>query len=119
MDMSTHMNTSYFDIRARLHLNKHGIINVHSLSVSVYNRHIAELIFDTVVKVLDIMSPSWKDTIIAISTDGERKMTSRVSRVATRFQNVAKPISIRICSDAHERDIVLLSVYCKLGNEEF
>lgn len=119
LDMSTHMSTSYLDIRVRLHLNRHGIINVHLLAVPVYERHTAEVIFDTAAKALDVLCPPWKDTIIGVSTDGERKMTGRISGVATRFQNVAKPGFIRIWCGAHQLDIVLQSVYTKLGDEQF
>lgn len=58
LNMSTHTSMSYFDIRARLHLNEYGLVNVHLLAVSVYDWHTAELIFDTSVKVIDLLSPS-------------------------------------------------------------
>lgn len=119
LDMSTHMSTSYLDIRIRLHLNKHGILNVHILAVPVYERHTAEVIFDTSSKALDALCPSWRDTIIGISTDGERKMTGRITGVATRFQKVAKDGFIRIWCGAHQLDIVLQSAYKNLGDKLF
>ena len=58
-DMSTHMSTSYFGVRVRLRLNRHGIINVHILAVPVHERHTAEVIFDTAARALDALCPSW------------------------------------------------------------
>eukprot|EP00171_Calliarthron_tuberculosum_P003122 IDg3122t1 len=53
-------------------------------------RHTAEVIFNTAAKAFDTLCSNWRDKIIGISTDGERKMTGRVSGVATRFQHVAR-----------------------------
>ena len=119
LDMSTHMSTSYLDIRLRFHLAACGIINVHFLAIPVYEKHTAAVIFDTASKALDVICPSWRDTIIGVSTDGERKMTGHISGVATRFQNVAKPGFIRIWCGAHQLDIVLQSAYSKLGDNLF
>ena len=97
----------------------HGIANVHLLAVPVYKRHTAAAIFDTAAKDLDVPCPSWKDSIIGISSDGERKRTGRIEGITTRFQSVSKPAFIRIWSGAHQLDIVLQSAYSKLGNEAF
>ena len=43
-DMSTHMSSSYLDIRFRLHLDRVEIVNEHLLVISVYERHLAEVI---------------------------------------------------------------------------
>ena len=89
--MYTHMSTPYLNICIHLHLNRNGIFNVHILAVSVYKRHTAAVIFDTAANDIDVLCPWWKDIIIVVSTDGERKMTGRISGVATRFLNVANP----------------------------
>lgn len=106
-------------IIVRVHLDRHGIFNAHILTVTVYERHTAEVIFDTAAKLLDALCPSWRDIIIGISTDGERKMTGRVSGVSTWLQNVAKGGHIPIWCGAHQLDIVLESTYNKLSNEAF
>ena len=90
-----------------MNLNRHGIVNVHLLSVPVYERHTAAVIFYTAAKALDVLCPSWNGSIIGVSKDGERKMTGRISGVVGRFQNVAKPSFIRIWCGAHQLDIVL------------
>ena len=59
LDMSTHMRTSYLDIRIRLNLNRHGIVIVHLLDIPVYKRHTSAVIFDTAAKDLDVLCPLW------------------------------------------------------------
>ena len=113
------MSTSYLDIRIRLHLKEAGIINAHLLAVPVYVRHTAQAIFNTATKALDVLCPSWRDIIVGISTDGERKMTGRVSGVATRFRQAAKPGFIQIWCGAHQLDLVLQNCYVHFGNEVF
>lgn len=46
-------------------------------------------------------------------------MKGHVYRVATRFEQVAKPGFIRICCGAHQIDIVLQEVFFHFGNEKF
>lgn len=119
LDMSTHMSSSYLDIRIRLHHSKSGIINLHLLAIPVFERHTAEVIFETADKALTVLCPSWKDIVVGVSTDGERKMTGRVSGVATRFEQMAKPGFVRIWCGAHQLDIVMQRAYTEFGNDEF
>ena len=107
LDISTHMSTSYLDIHIRMHLNRHIIFNVQLLAVPVYVRHTAAVILDTAPKALDFLCPSWKYSIVGVSTYGKRKMTGRISGIATRFQNVTKPGFIHIWCCAHQLDIVI------------
>ena len=71
MYMSTHMSTPYLDLLMCMHPNIHGIINLHLLVIPVYKRHMYALIFVTAAKDLDVLFPSWKNTNIGISADGE------------------------------------------------
>jgi hypothetical protein len=119
LDMSTHMSTSYLDIRIRLHLNGPGIINMHLLAIPIFERHTGLVMFQTASRALDVLCPTWRDIIIGISTDGERKMTGHVSGVATRFQQVAKPGFTRIWCGAHQLEIVLQECYTHFGNDQF
>eukprot|EP00171_Calliarthron_tuberculosum_P006802 IDg6802t1 len=117
--MSTHMSTGYLDIRIRLHSLHHGIVNSHVLAIPVFERHTGEVIFNTAAKAFDYIHLAWRDKIFGISTDGEKKMTRRISGVATRFQQVSKPRFIRVWCGAHQLDIVLQNVYSAFGDEEF
>ena len=111
LDMSTHMSTSYLDIRVRLHLNHTGIINLHLLALPAFDKHTGLVMFEIASKALDTLCTEWRDIIIGISTDGERKMTGHISGVATRFQEVAKPGFIRIWCGAHH--FFTISLNCK------
>ena len=119
LDISTHMITLYLNIRICMHLNRHGIVNVHFLALRLYESHTAAVIFDTVAKDIDVLCLLWKDIIISVLIDGKREMTGRISGVATRFQNAANTDFIHIWCGAHQLDIVLQSAYSKLGDEEF
>ena len=119
MDMSTHMETGYLDIRIRIFTKKNGIVNAHVLAIPVFDRHTGEVVFNTAAKALDCLDPLWRQKVIGISTDRENKMTGRYSGVATRFQQVANPGFIRIWCGAHQLDIVLQSIYSKFGDEKF
>ena len=50
--MSTHIGTSYLDIRIRLHLENAGIINLHLLAIPVYDRHTGQVIFEVASKAM-------------------------------------------------------------------
>jgi hypothetical protein len=78
LDMSTHMSTSYLDLRLRVHDNRKGIVNAHFLATPVYERHTGEVIFDTCSKALNVLCPSWRDIIFGATTDGEKKMTGNI-----------------------------------------
>ena len=116
MDMSTHMATSYLDIRIRL-LTGGTIHNYHLIAIPMFSRHTGEEIFLHAAKVLDVICPRWRDVII--STDGERKMTGRVHGVATRFEQVAKPGFFRLWCGLHQLDIVLQAFFKAMMNDEF
>ena len=71
LGMSTQMSTSYLYIHIRLQLNRQGIINLHLLSVPVYERHTAVVIFDTAAKALSVLCLLWKDITIDVLTDSK------------------------------------------------
>lgn len=118
MDMSTHMATSYLDIRIRLHW-KGSILNFHLLAIPMFSRHTGEEIFLHASKALDVLAPSWKKMVVAISTDGERKMTGRVQGVATHFEQAALPGFYRIWCGLHQLDIKLQSFFVSLMDEQY
>lgn len=93
------------------------MIKVNVLAVPDVERHMAEVIFDTVVQALSVLYPTWLDTTIGILTDCNRKITAPVSSVAAQFENVAKGRFIRLWCGVHQIDIVLQSTYTKLSDE--
>ena len=116
MDMSIHMSMLYLDFFIHMPLYRNGIINQHLLSIPVYKSHMAEVIFITVAKALDVLFPLWKETVISISTDSESKVTGCILGVPALFQNVVKPGFVRIWCGAHQLDIVFQGSYSKFGD---
>ena len=119
LDMSTHLSTLYLDIRGRFHIISRGIGNFHFIGIPIYDRHTAEVIFNSTKKFLDVLCPSWENIIVGMTTDGEKKMTGRVSGVSTRFQSIANPGFIRVWCAAHQLHLVLQDVYSNLAKESF
>lgn len=77
------------------------------------------MIFDTAERALDVLCPLWRDIIIFVPTDGEKKMTGRSFGVAKRFDNVTKLSFILFWCGAYQSDIVLQDAYCELVNDTF
>lgn len=82
-ERSTQMNTFYHDIRTHLEPVKLDIINFYVLAILAYEWHTGQVLFDTATRALDVLSPSWQNIIIGVSTDGEKKKISSISGAAT------------------------------------
>ena len=118
MDMSTHLSTSYLDIRIRV-FKRGEIYNFHLLTIPMVSCHTSKEIFRHAVMAMDALCPAWKDLIVLISTDGERKMTGRVQGVATRFEQVSKPGFFRLWCGLHQLDICLQGFFMALMDKQF
>ena len=70
MDMSTHMSTSYLDIRLRIFYCSE-VHTFHLLAIPMYSAHTGDAIFCHTCKALDVLFPSWRNIILSITTDGE------------------------------------------------
>ena len=92
------MATAYLDVRIRLH-NNNDIVDLHFLAIPMVERHTSEAIFDTAAKAFGVVCGPWRDILIGVSTDGERKMTGRIQGVS------ASPVS---CAFALQILIVLV-----------
>ena len=57
----------------------------------MFTQHMAEQIFLYASKALDALDENWKNNILSVTTDGERKMTGHIQGVVTRFEQCAKP----------------------------
>lgn len=118
MDMSTHLSTSYLDVRVRLYCAG-DIQNFHLLAIPMYSSHTGEQIFLCASKALDVVCPNWRNVIVSISTDGERKMTGKVQGVATRFERITKPGFFRLWCGLHQLDIALQRFFKGLMDGDF
>ena len=85
MDMSTHMSTSYLDIRIRLHWED-DILNFRLLAIPMFERHTGEAMFRVASMAFDVLCSDWRDILIGVSTDGERKMTGKIQGMYARLQ---------------------------------
>ena len=116
--MSTKIPTSYFDICIRLFLSGE-IRNFHILAIPMFSRHSGGEIYLHADKSMNFICLNWKDTIVLISMDCERKMTGRVQVVATRFKKSAKPVLFSLWCGLHQLDLLLQELFKKLMDKEF
>jgi hypothetical protein len=100
LDGATHQSTSYLDIRVRFWAGD-NIHNFHLLALPMNERHTGQSMFDMIVKVLDVICPSWRDSLIGVATDGARNMTRRHVGLLTLLDNATGPNFIRVWCGAH------------------
>lgn len=104
MDMSTHMATSCLDISIRLYWNGH-ILVFHLLAILMFSHYTCEQISLHAAKTLDVLAFRWKEMVVSISTDGERKMTGCIQGVAACFEQAALSGFFRIWCDLYQIEI--------------
>jgi hypothetical protein len=75
--------------------------------------------FDMIVKVLDVIFPGWRDSLIGVATDGARNMTGRHVGLLTFLDNATGPNFIRVWCGAHQLDLIMADVYDNLLKEDF
>ena len=74
LDMSNHQETGYFAIRIRLFHNS-TLYNIHLCALPIVGRHTALNLFTHFVKLIEILCPNWKQTMLSVGSDGEAKVT--------------------------------------------
>ena len=89
------------------------------MAVPLFTHHTGEQIYLHAKKILDMICPEWKSIILAITTDGEKKMTGHIQGVATRFEQAALPGYFRILCGLHQLDLVLQQFYTALMDKSF
>ena len=104
LDMSTLWGQGYLDVRIRV-CSDGQINDMHMLTIPIHDRHTGEVIFDTTCRMLDVVVPGWRDSLVGCSSDGEAKMAGRISGVSSRFQRVCPPGFMRVWCAAHQADI--------------
>jgi hypothetical protein len=75
--------------------------------------------FNMIVKVLDVICPGWRDSLIGVATDGARNMTGRHVGLLTFLDNAIGPNFIRVWCGAHQLDLIMADVYDNLFKEDF
>jgi hypothetical protein len=83
-DGSTHRGTSFFDVRLRVGIAG-KLYNLHLVILSFFERHSANNITKTVVKLLTSLYDCWRNKLLGITTDGEPTMTGQIFDVITQL----------------------------------
>ncbi len=83
-DGSTHRGTSFFDVPLRVGIAG-KLYNLHLVILPFFERHSANNITKTVVKLLTSLYDRWRNKLLGIMTDGEPTMTGRISGVVTQL----------------------------------
>ena len=106
LDLSTHQSHSYLDIRARF-MVENTIYNVHLLVIPLFQSHTGENMFARTCKFLDALYPLWKETLIAVSSDGDQSMKGRTQGLLTRIDRVTSHGIIHVWCGLHQLDLVM------------
>ena len=80
--MSTHQGVLYLKIRIRL-CWKGDILNLHLVSIPVFDRHTGENMFNVSAKFFGCIYREWRKILVGIATDGARSMTGRINGLST------------------------------------
>lgn len=117
-DSSNHRGGSYFAQRIRFYRSG-DVINLHLLSVPMFERHTAANMFALSVKVLDVVCPSWRDKLLGIGTDGANVMTGRLGGMATLLEKEASFMVHRTWCLLHQIDLIAKDCLSSLFEGEF
>ena len=101
LDGATHQSTSYLDIRVCFCANG-DIHNCHLLALPMTERHTGEAMFGMLVKVMDVIRPGWKHSLVGVATDGARNMTGQHVGLLTFLDGATGPGFIRVWCGAHQ-----------------
>jgi len=63
------------------------LYNLHLVLVPFFKRHTVQNYVKLIKILLNTMSPSWREKVISISSNGENTMTSRHAGVVTLLEN--------------------------------
>jgi hypothetical protein len=98
------------DMRIRVSLSGRIII-AHALSLPLKDRHTGMVMFNELSRLLDALCENWRDKVLFISADGDRSMDGSMRGVATRMENISKPVSLRIWCGDHQVDLFVQGVF--------
>ncbi|CAK9858539.1 unnamed protein product [Sphagnum jensenii] len=117
-DGSTHHGTSFFDVRLRV-----GIVgklyNLHLVIFPFFERHFANNITKTMVKLLTSLYDRWRNKLLGITTDGEPTMTERISSVVTQLVQQATHPTYKIWCPLHQLDLDMKSGMNNIQDGQF
>ena len=83
------------------------------------DRHTGAYQFELVVKLLDVIAPSWRDQLIGIASDGASDMTGCIQGTVTRLCQEANSEVYRVWCGAHQLDLLMKKAFHKLCEDNF
>jgi hypothetical protein len=95
------------------------LYNLHLVLVPFFEQHTAQNYVKLIKIMLNIVSPSWREKVISISSDGENTMTGRHTSVVTLLQNECSNPVLRIWCIPHQLDIVVKNATHGVLDEAF
>jgi hypothetical protein len=117
-DCATYHSTSYMDIRLRFFW-KDAIVNLHLLALPMFERHSGEYIFDLFNRLLSVLDPAWRQTIVGVTTDGAANMTGSNCGAVSRIERETFQGFYRAWCGLHQLDIVVQRAVSKLYDDKF
>jgi hypothetical protein len=105
---STHFEQSFFDLRVRICF-KGRLCNLHLVSLPLFARHTAEILYNLLCKFLDALYPDWRVKLLNTSSDGENTMTRCHASLITRIARCAEFNVLRVWCVPHQIDIIVKS----------
>ena len=77
----------FLDVRMRNHW-EWGLLNFHSMEITLCERHTGEYLFEVLKRFLDEI---WSNKCVAVSKDGSQNMADRVQGLAIRIKEYCMP----------------------------
>ncbi len=105
-DASTHLGVLLIDQRIRMCV-KGVFYNLHLVLVPFFEWHTAQNYVKLIKILLNTVSPSWREKVISISSDGKNTMTGRHAGVVTLLENECSNLVLRIWCVPHQLYIVV------------
>jgi hypothetical protein len=106
LDAFYNAGSSYLYIRMRFYFNG-SIQKFHIMAIPMRDRHTGEYQFHLVLKLLDVIVPSWREQLIGIASDGASEMTGCIQGTLTRLANGCDGHMYRIWCGAHQINLVV------------
>ena len=104
--MSTHQGVLYLNIRIRIYW-KGDILNLHLVSIPVFDRHTGEKMFNISAKFFYCICREWRKILVGIATDDAHNMTGRIQGLVARFYQGVIPGLMRVWCGGHQMDLLL------------
>jgi hypothetical protein len=95
------------------------LYNLHLILVPFFERHTAQNYVKLIKILLNTVSPSWREKVISISSDGENTMIGRHVGVITLLENECSNLVLRIWCVSHQLDIIVKNATHGVLDEAF